>query len=244
MAVQVYKGAGAWAGGYDISGQVCGLGVEVGAQMQDATTLDLSTRKSSPTLRTGKFAIDGLWYAGGTDGAPDKQLLTNVGTADVPFTVAPTRSVGSRAYFMLANQASYKFGGKVGDLMKFMADAEVSGTSGVVKGVLIYDSSGIAASSAGTKVEVGAVAAGKSMYAALHVMAAGTGTLDVVLQSDADSSAGSETNRITFTQATGITSEIKSVAGAITDTFWRASFTIGGGAPSFTFALAIGVFPA
>ena len=59
------------------------------------------------------------------------------------------------------------------------------------------------------------------------------------MQSDDNSGFTSATNRITFTQATGVTSELLSVAGAITDDYWRLSYTIVGG--SFTFAVALGI---
>ena len=82
------------------------------------------------------------------------------------------------------------------------------------------------------------------MFAALHVLSAsGTSpTLDVVLQSDDNSGFSSAVSRITFTQATGITSQWSTLAGAQTDDYWRASYTIGGSAtPTFTFALVIGI---
>jgi hypothetical protein len=64
------------------------------------------------------------------------------------------------------------------------------------------------------------------------------------LQSDADSSAGSESTRITFDDVSNVSgpyAQWTSVAGAITDTWWRLNYTISGGAPSFTVALIIGV---
>jgi hypothetical protein len=53
---------------------------------------------------------------------------------------------------------------------------------------------------------------------------------------------GAVVSRITFTTATGRTSQMLSVAGAITDDYWRVSYTIGGtGGPTFAFAVTAGI---
>jgi hypothetical protein len=120
-----------------------------------------------------------------------------------------------------------------------------SSTGPVVRGLLVHPSNvSRTSSSTGTGRQLGAVAAGKSMYAALHVISAsGTNpTLDVILQSDDNASFTSATSRITFTQATGRTSQLSSVAGAITDDYWRVSYTIGGtNTPTFAFAVTAGI---
>jgi hypothetical protein len=89
------------------------------------------------------------------------------------------------------------------------------------------------------------VSASQKMYAALHVRSvSGTNpTLDVVVQSDTVGFP-SATSRITFSQATATTNrhQFSSVAGAITDDYWRVSYTIGGtGTPTFSFAVTVGI---
>jgi hypothetical protein len=94
-------------------------------------------------------------------------------------------------------------------------------------------------------VELGAVAAGQRVYAALHVIDPVSGTsptLDVTLKSAALVGFGSPTTRLTFTQATEPTSELLSAAGAITDEFWRVDFSIGGtDTPTFPFIVVVGI---
>jgi hypothetical protein len=53
----------------------------------------------------------------------------------------------------------------------------------------------------------------------------------------------SPTTRVTFSQATGRTSQWATpVAGAITDDWWDISWTIGGtGGPDFTFVAVVGI---
>ena len=87
--------------------------------------------------------------------------------------------------------------------------------------------------------------AGKSMYAALHVISvSGTSpTLDVIVQSDDNSGFTTPTNRITFSQTGAVGAEWGSVAGAVTDDYWRVSYTIGGSdTPTFAFAVTCGLF--
>jgi hypothetical protein len=137
----------------------------------------------------------------------------------------------------------YQFGAPVGELLRFSVSGEGSGGVGVVRGKLLHVGSETA-TGAEDKQVLGAVSATQSIYAALHVLTV-TGTdptLDVVLESDADGAAGGETARITFAQATAETSEWASLAGAVTDTYWRASWTIGGtDTPTFEFILAVGI---
>jgi hypothetical protein len=69
----------------------------------------------------------------------------------------------------------------------------------------------------------------------LNVTKAGTGTLDVTLQTG-ETEAGPWRTLGTFAQATGVSSERKCFAGA--DRFVRASCAIAGGAPAFRFSIA------
>ena len=239
MAERAYTNVGIWFDGYDLSGYLRGVGLTVNTEMLDKTTFADLTRIMHPGLQVVNTQVEGIWDSSG-EGIPEKPIFTNIGVTDKPWSFAPENTEGGVAYTFKAANAEYTPGGSVGDMLTFTASAEASGSK-LVRGALLFDKSGLAASGNGTKFQVGAVAAGQTMYAALHVMAAGTGTFDGVLQSDADSSAGGETGRITFTQATGITSEWQTVAGPITDTWWRLNYTIAGAAPSSTVALIIGI---
>jgi hypothetical protein len=114
----------------------------------------------------------------------------------------------------------------------------------LIRGILGTHQTAAATSSASTKFQLGAVTAAQYLYGALHVYSAsGTNpTLDVTLQSDADASAGSETVRLTFAQKTAAGYEWASpIVGAITDTYWRASWTVAGTNPLFAFAVVFGI---
>jgi hypothetical protein len=63
----------------------------------------------------------------------------------------------------------------------------------------------------------------------------------VLLESDDNGSFTGATTRHTFAQNTAISSEWASVAGAVTDDYWRISWTVGGGSPDFTVVCAAGI---
>ena len=68
-----------------------------------------------------------------------------------------------------------------------------------------------------------------------------TPTVTFKLQSDDNASFTSPTDRITFTDITAIGSDFQSVAGAITDDYWRLNYTISGTNPSFGIHATIGI---
>lgn len=241
MAGQVLKSTGIWMDGYNLSGQSRGLALDYGAELKDATTFGQTTRINFPGPKHSRIEVRGLWDASGTNGAPERPIFDNIQTEGTIFSVAAVDTEGTPAYTMQAAQARYQMGAQFGELFEFSAGAETSAAPGLVRGQLIFKQSGLSSSGNGTKFQVGAVAAGQKMYAALHVLNAGTGTFDGILQSDANSSAGGESTRITFSQASAVSSQWGSVAGAITDTWWRLNYTIAGGAPSFSVVLVIGV---
>lgn len=119
-------------------------------------------------------------------------------------------------------------------------DLGVTNTSGpVLRGIALYHADDIdeyfsGGAFQGTAFNHGAVGATERAYAALIVrQIEGTGaTLDVKVQSDTVGFP-SATDRITFAQVTPLSAlttryQVLSVAGAITDTYWRGDFAVGG----------------
>jgi len=242
MAVQVLTDVRTYLGAYDVSGDLTATALTYGSELQDDTTFGDTTRSRTGGLKTVSLTNEGLW-SGGT-GLVDAVLWSDIGVADVPVTVVPGgETLANPCYLFRAIHGEYSPGATIGELLRFSVTAEGSGGVGAVRGELLH-----VGSETVTGVETGAVlgllGAGQTMYAALHVLTvSGTNpTLDVIIQSD-EAGFGSPTSRITFAQATGITSEWASLAGAIaTDTYWRASWTIGGtDTPTFEFIVSVGI---
>ena len=235
MATQVITCSKLWLDGYDLSGRMNALALNVSADMQEDTVLCSDTHTMKGGLKSVTMAHEGFFSGG--DGDVDDVLFDSFALAGVPVSIGPVNSGadGELAYFMKATMADYSPGAAVGEMFAFSVTAENAG-DGLVRGTIMHNAveSG---SGSGTARQLGAVASGEKMYAVIHVIS-GTGTLDVVVQSDDNSGMTSETNRITFTQATGVTAELLSVDGPITDDWWMVDFTVTG---SFEFVVILGI---
>jgi len=235
MGLQIVKQRKVWVGSYEFSNRLSAAGLDLGANMQDSTSLADVTEINLAGLKTAGFAYEGFW-----DATPDSEFFANLSLADVAATLsADTGAEGEDAFSIKAAHAAYSPGGSVGDTFKF----SVSGKGNAFyKGTILLNAAKTASAS-GTARQLGAVSAAQTLYASMHVTTvSGTSpTLDVVIQSDTASGFTSPVSRITFTQATGITSEWKELAGAITDDWYRVDFTIGGTSPSFDFIVNVGI---
>ena len=132
--------------------------------------------------------------------------------------------------------------GTVGEIAPFSISKSQSSDI-VVQGKVEIDGD-LTASGNSTGVQLGAVGATEKCYVAIHCYAvSGTSTPTVTfkLQSDDNASFTSPTDRITFTDITAIGSDFQSVAGAITDDYWRLNYTISGTSPSFSIHATIGI---
>ena len=232
-----------WAGAYDLSGYLSGLAFEASAEIQDDTVFGDSSRSGVAGLVTYAVEQEGVWEAG--TGTPDPVLYTNLSLADVLATVAPVNgSEGSNAYFMQTTEGKYSLGGEVGSLQRFSASLQASGGYPAVRGTIMTNGTKTSTGNSAAKTQLGAVSSTQKLYAGLHVLAASgtTPTLDVTIRSDADSSAGGETTRITFAQQTAIGSVWATpISGAITDTYWDVRWVIGGTGPSFTIVVVVAI---
>lgn len=196
-------------------------------------------------LFDSQSAIEGLYQAGDLS-MPDDVAWADIANAAVPQTIVPTSGAVSSLCYLTRNlQTAYKPGGDVGGLLAFSVDAK--GNWPQVRGVIMHpQGTARTATGSGTAIQVGAVTAAQRLYANLHVMSiAGTSTptLTVKIQSSVDNTFASPTDRITFTAATALFGQSSSVLGAVTDTWWRAVWTISGTNPSFLFAVSAGIAP-
>jgi hypothetical protein len=241
MATLVLTDAKVYVAQFNLSGDLKATRMEYGAEPQDETVFGDDTRSMKGGLKTVQLSHEGLW-SGGT-GNVDDVLWSRIGIADVPVTVSPDGGdAGEVAYLFNSNHAEYEPQASIGELLRFNVTANATGS--LVRGTVMRNSTEIATAD-GTGFQVGAVSATQRIYGALHVITASAGdTLDVIVESDAgDNWVGSEATRLTFTQITAATpaAEWKSAAGAITDQWWRAAWTIGGSDPSFEFFISIGI---
>jgi hypothetical protein len=161
----------------------------------------------------------------------DETLQGYFATADVPQSLSIGSADGSVTYFGRTLATSYTpLQGAPGELAMSSITAKTS-TGPLVRGLRIFPpSTSVTTTTNGTGRQLGALSASQTLYAAMHVLSR-TGTLSMTLKIQSDDNAGftTPTDRITsFTAATGRTYQWGSVAGAVTDDYWRAVLTCTG----------------
>jgi hypothetical protein len=238
MADFVVTNAKLYFGGYDLTGYSNSVEADITPDMVDNTCMGDTAHSQIAGLGDVKVNASGYQDIATIDAVV--QPLIGVAT---PLTVCPQNGdAGSRAYLFTSMEGAYKpLGGAVGDLCPW--SAEFSNGNGIKPSagyILFAKGSMSGGPTASTPQLLGAVGAAQRVRASLHVFAAAGTTLDVIIESDTASNFPSATTQLTFAQATGISSQILATAvGAITDTYWRITYTSAGGAFTAFVAMAI-----
>jgi len=236
MAEQIVRDAKLWMGVSELSGDMTSIVLDHGADAVENTTLGDTTR-----TRLGGLKNIGLSMEGYFDIAPDNAFFGALSVANAVVSVGKTDgSDGSGAFTFQSLAGAYGASGAIGEMLTFSASAE--GRGDLISGTIMHNAARTATGD-GTARQLGAVAAGQSLYLAMHVIAASgtTPTLDVIVESDDNGSFTSGVTRATFTQKVAVGWQWIEVAGAITDDWWRVGYTIAGTTPSFTFVNIVGI---
>lgn len=244
MATHVIRDAELWMDGYRFTGYSNRGSVAGSAELKDHTRFTDVARRRAGGVRNVGLRVGGFWAADevAATNEPDKPLFDRIAVADVPFTIAPQDGIeGSRVAMFRAATGRYELGEAHGEVIKFGVEAEGSDGAGLLMGTLLANKSVAAGGPTnGTAFNVGAVPAGKKLYAALHVLAVTT-SVDVKIQRDT-AGFGSPIDHLTFAQKVAIGSEWQVVPTTTTDDWWRVVFTTVGGAPNARFVVALAIF--
>lgn len=232
-----------FAGGADFTARSNKVELSAQVEEKDVTTFASNGWKE---VMGGMFAsalgAEGLWEAGDL-GKVDDESWTNLGVVGA-YTACPSgAAVGDLAWLLQAMKANYKVGGAIGDVAPWTTTA--GGVWPLARGKVAHPpGTARTATGSGTALQLNAASATQYLYATLHVLSiTGTAvpTITVKIQSSVDNTFAAPTDRITFTAATAIGGQIKRLVGPITDTWYRAQFTIAGTTPSMLFVVALSV---
>lgn len=245
MGKSVLTNVRCFAVGVDLTGNSNKIEVSSEAEVKKTTNYGSNAWDEVVAgIRATEIAGEGQWEAGDSTKVDDGSWAQFGGVG--PWTVSANNSasVGELAYFTSALRADYKMGDTVGEVAPWTSSAKSSWP--LVRGQFAHPpGTARTATGTGTGLQVGAVAAGKRMYAALHVLSvAGTAapTITGRVESSVDNTFAAPTTRLTFTAATAVGGQIARTDGtAITDAWWRMAWTISGTTPSFLFAAALGI---
>lgn len=234
-----------YVAGADLSGYSNQVEVAAEAEALDKTTFTSSGyREFVGGHRSLTGSVSGFFDAGSAS-LPDDRFFADLGATGVPWSVCPTAgAVGDVAYTSSVFRPSYTLLGDVGQLAPFTSTVAGDGKP-LVRGQILHPAgTARTTTGTGTSAQLGTVSATQRLYAALHVFSVSgtsTPTLTVKVQSDNATGFPSSADVITFTGATAVGGQFSSAAGAITDDWFRVSWTISGTTPSFTFAVVVGI---
>lgn len=235
-----------FCGGVDLSGS--SNKIEVGEEWE-AQKITNFRSGGADEYKAGLGEVDisaeGQWEAGSGAYVDDGTWAQR--RSIEPWSIAPDGTsdlaAGNLMYLTKALRSKSSMWGEVGRVPGWNATAK--GSWPLVRGQSAHPS-GVprTATGNGTSLQLGAVAAGQHMYANLHVLSiAGTSTPSITVKVQSDNATGfpSPTDQGTFAAKTAIGGEAIRIAGPITDDWWRVSWTITGGSPSFLFLVALGI---
>lgn len=243
MAKLILKNTRLFAAGTDFTANNSKLEIDDMIEEKDATNFaSAGAKEVMGGLESCKITASGQWEALDLSKVDDA-LWAGRGLIG-PWTATPdTANVGDLAYLTQALTAQYKLLGAVGDIAPW--DASAAGSWPLVRGQILHPpGTARTATGTGTARQIGAVASGKSLYVALHVLSvAGTGgpTLTITIESDDNSGFTSAVTAGTFTAATAISGQVLKIVGPITDDWFRVKYTIAGTTPSFLFVVSAGI---
>jgi hypothetical protein len=238
MAAQSMTDCRIYLDAYDLSGQSNDMMSTLEVAELDTTNFDSAGwTEVIAGLRTSTYDVKGfLDYAATKSDAALEAVFASSGKI---VTFAEDDDTGATCVFGRGLTTSIDRTAKVGDLAMFAGTLKGSHPQSMVEGqVLRVRASTSAASGSGTAVQVGAALATEAGYGALHVFSSG-GNLVVKIQSDDNAGFTSPTDRITFTTAAGPVAHWASVAGAVTDDYWRITWTLSAGTADFAVAFGI-----
>lgn len=186
------------------------------------------------------------------NGEPDPVIFDkwNTYAAGVPLLVAPPYAPtaaagadGNTAYMVVGGQFQYEgMSGNHGETLAYRFTTKPGTLYRLYRQTIAYPKTALNGNANGTAYQLGVLAAGQTLVAALHVFAAATANYTVKIQSDDNSGFTTPTDRITFAAVTGLTHEVKKLDGAVaTDDYWRVNITKTAG--QITAAVSFSIVP-
>jgi hypothetical protein len=240
MPSVLLKNCAIYVGPYDLTADHNQVDVSQDVEELDDTRFGPVLAKAlTPGLRSATLAAKAFWEADGAAPKLDDKVSSLFPQSGWPLSVIAQNAgaAGEVGYAFQAMAASLKRGAQVGQLL--MVDLQARNTAGPLVRATVLETGTKAVAGNGTARQLGAVTSAQRVYVALHAFAVTGGTLTVKVQSDDASGFSTPTDRVTLAALTQAGSEWKELAGPVTDTWWRANWSLSAGSASF--ALLVGI---
>ncbi|MBN0043121.1 hypothetical protein JS756_03120 [Streptomyces actuosus] len=233
-----------FAGGADLTGNSNKIEISAEVEDKDATNYGSGGWKELlGGLGSAEISGEGQWEAGDPGKVDDASWAQLGGVGPWSISANNAAAVGDLAYLTKALRSDYKLGDAVGEIAPWASTAKSSWP--LVRGEFAHPpGTARTADGSGTGLNLGALASGQRLYAALHVLSASgtTPSITARVESSADNTFASPTTRLTFDAASAAGGQILRTDGSpVTDTWWRVAWTITGTTPSFLFVASLGI---
>jgi hypothetical protein len=244
MAQFILTNSKVYADLYDVSGYLNQGEIQKASDMHDVTPFGALEHRSAPGLQGGNWSLNGFTEYGTTPPKIEKIISLLQGSRDKPLTIVPEGpTVGNVSVFLPAAFHGMDRGAPHGNPDTFAWRGGTSKWQPI--GGFLDEPGAVARTATGqtTGQNLGAVSATQYLYAAVHVFAGGTGTMDLVVESDSSAPFSTPVTAITFPQFSGVSggSGIMRAIGTFSgDTFFRFKYTLAA-TPSVTFVASFGI---
>lgn len=220
--------------GRNLSGITSQVALNAEVDLQDITTFGDTFKRRLAGLYTTSLNVDTYWESISASDSHDKDTFEFLNAGKKLISVSGEGGVVADVGYMFEGDLeSYNLPGSIGELYK--VSIVLQGNNKLMRGQVVENSTRTSTGN-GSVVEAGVVASGSTIYSGLHVVevSGSSPTLDVIVESDTASTFLSAVTRITHAQKIAVGSELLSLAGDITDNWWRVVMNISGSSPSFT----------
>ncbi len=238
MAKHIISDCGIFYAGYDYTGTLNQTEVTLSRDELEQTTFGDAARNFLPGMLTATATASGFFDAS-LSGVANANLSAS---AEEALIIAPNSTEDGPAIVIASQLNSFTWGGEVGELAT--ADLAWGTRSDAAEGKLAFDRT-ITSTVNSSVINLGALSASQKILLAVTTTGTTTGTsptLDVELFSDNSNGFSSPTSRLTTIQIRSAkATELGKLSGAITDSYWRVTATVGGTSPSYSVAIAIAI---
>lgn len=240
-------------GGLDLTTQSNKVAISiVYDELENTTFRSGGARSYQAGLADTDISVEGYFYAG-SDGAtpsytyPDPVLFNELTSSvtGTPLTIASNEVVGSTCYLTLSQEFNYKILGNVGELAPFSMSAK--GNQPVARGITLTDPDVLTTGSftPAALTSYSALAAGKTMYANLHLLALSSNTVGATVQvnvvSNTTTSTTGTTTRFNFPAMTDVGAQQLTLSTPVTQTNWGVVITATGTNTRYKALVSIGI---
>lgn len=198
----------------------------------ESTTFGVASKTYITGNKDGTISVAGFFDAT-ADGVIQPLLASDLVLAIGVDGVDAT----DRVTFANGNITNYGVSAPVGDIVAVSLDFQAD--SGLHNGIVLENSTKTATASGTARDNSASTANGGAGFLLVTASSGTSPTLDLKITHSADDSTYADL--VTFTQATGTTQEVKTVAkGTTVNRYLKVEYTIGGTSPSFTAIVGFG----